>query len=71
MNTNAPQRGPLENDLDRVIDFIRANPGTRSGEIRLKLGLTMSYATSILLMLRRAGKLKLNGMKKAATYTVT
>ena len=53
-----------------ILDFIRANPGCSRGKIAAYTGMDLTHLTRALTKLHRAGKVRRDGIKRAATYTV-
>ena len=56
-------------DNDKLLAFIKANPGRRSEDIQKGAGMAKPNVASGLQALREAGKVKMKGIKRAATYT--
>ena len=56
--------------MPKLLAFIKANPGKRSEEVERGTKLAKPYVASGLLTLREAGKIKMKGVKRAATYSV-
>ena len=55
--------------LETIIAYIKSNPNTRSEKIRKALKLPTAVMHDALTRLRDAKKLKMKGVKRAATYT--
>ena len=53
-----------------ILDFIRANPGCSRGKIAAYTGMSPRHLTRALTKLHRAGRVRRDGIKRAATYTV-
>ena len=53
-----------------ILDFIRDNPGCSRGKISAYTGMSPRHLTRALTTLHRAGKVRRDGIKRAATYTV-
>ena len=58
-------------DPERVLDFIRKNPGTRAGEICDELGTDTMSLRPVLHELRDEGKLKVEGKARGTRYSVS
>ena len=56
--------------LDTVLGYIKAHPNARSEKIRATLKLPKPVMLDTLARLRDAKKIKMKGVKRAATYTV-
>ena len=56
--------------LETVVAYIKSHPNTRSEAIRAALKLPKPVAHDTLTRLRDAKKIKMRGVKRAATYTV-
>ena len=57
-------------DVEKLLAFVKANPGKHSEEIQKALKMPKSIVAPGLLALREAGRIKLTGVKRAATYSV-
>lgn len=57
--------------LDTVLGYIKAHPNARSEKIRATLKLPKPVMLDTLARLRDAKKIKMKGVKRAATYTVS
>ena len=57
-------------EFQHILDFIRANPGCSRGKIAAYTGMSPRHLTRALTTLHRAGKVRRDGIKRAATYTV-
>ena len=57
-------------EFQHILDFIRANPGCSRGKIAAYTGMSPRHLTRALTKLHRAGKVRRDGIKRAATYTV-
>ena len=64
----SPEEIAAENN--KLLAFIRSNPGLRSEDILKALGLPKPNVASGLQRLRDEGKVRMVGVKRAATYTV-
>ena len=53
-----------------ILDFIRDNPGCSRGKIAAYTGMDLTHLTRALTKLHRAKKVRRDGIKRAATYTV-
>jgi hypothetical protein len=65
------RRTPKQGARDdaKLLAFVKANPGLRSEEIVAKINLQKEAVASGLLRLRAAKEVKMQGIKRAATYT--
>ncbi|NUP13938.1 MAG: hypothetical protein HOW73_48505 [Polyangiaceae bacterium] len=59
----------LERVEQRILDYVRKNPGKRGEQIKQALGLTTALWTRPLSRLVTSGALTAKGMKRATTYT--
>ena len=66
-NRRSPEEIAAENA--KLLNFVRANPGRRSEEILKALGMPKPVVASGLQRLRDENKVKMTGVKRAATYT--
>lgn len=57
-------------EFQHILDFIRANPGCSRGKIAAYTGMSQRHLTRALTKLHRAGRVRRDGIKRAATYTV-
>lgn len=57
-------------EFQHILDFIRANPGCSRGKIAAYTGMSPRHLTRALTKLHRAGRVRRDGIKRAATYTV-
>ena len=57
-------------EYQHILDFIRANPGCSRGKIAAYTGMAPMHLTRALTKLHRAKKVRRDGIKRAATYTV-
>ena len=57
-------------EYQHILDFIRANPGCSRGKIVAYTGMSPRHLTRALTTLHRAGKVRRQGVKRWATYTV-
>ena len=57
-------------EFQHILDFIRANPGCSRGKIAAYTGMSPRHLTRALTTLYRAGKVRRDGIKRTATYTV-
>ena len=53
-----------------ILDFIRDNPGCSRGKIVAYTGMSPRHLTRALTKLHRAKKVRRQGVKRLATYTV-
>ena len=53
-----------------ILDFVRANHGCSRGKIAAYTGMAPMHLTRALTKLHRAKKVRRDGIKRAATYTV-
>ena len=56
-------------DNDKLLAFIKAHPEMRSEAIQKAIGMNKPNVASGLQTLRDSGKIKMKGIKRAATYT--
>jgi hypothetical protein len=56
-------------DNDRLLGFIKDHPGLRSEDIQKGIRLPKPDVASGLVALRDSGKIKMKGVKRAATYS--
>lgn len=64
------RRGVDDATLASVLKVIKAKPGLRSEQIYVKLELPIAEAKKALEKLRRTGRVKTRGEKRATTYSV-
>ena len=57
-------------EFQHILDFIRDNPGCSRGKIAAYTGMSPRHLTRALTKLHRAGRVRRDGIKRAATYTV-
>ena len=57
-------------EFQHILDFVRDNPGCSRGKIAAYTGMSPRHLTRALTKLHRAGKVRRDGIKRAATYTV-
>jgi hypothetical protein len=63
------RRGAVsDKSLETVLRYVQKNPGKRSEEIQKAAGLAPALAKKALVKLREAGRVKMKGVKRAATY---
>jgi hypothetical protein len=55
---------------DKLVAYIKAHPGQRSEQIQKGLGMAKPALASGLQRLRDAGRVRMKGIKRAATYSV-
>jgi hypothetical protein len=61
-------RGVDQRSLDTVYQFVARNPGRRSEEIQKSAGVPAGLAKKALVKLRETGRVRMRGVKRAATY---
>ena len=64
-----PQRLYSEADIEKVLSAISARPGMRSPEVRAAAGLDKKIVEKVIGKLRDTGKIKIKGLRSAATYS--
>jgi hypothetical protein len=62
------RRGIDEKSLATVLQYVTRHPGKRSEEIQKAAGVPAALAKKALVKLREAGRVKMKGVKRAATY---
>lgn len=62
------RRGVDEKSLETILQFVTKNSGKRSEEIQKAAGIAPALAKKALVKLRETGKIKMKGVKRAATY---
>lgn len=66
------RRSPAEiaADNEKLLAFIKDHPDLRSEDIQKGVSLSRKDVTTGLVALRESGRIKMNGVKRAATYSV-